>query len=690
MLSFAIVDSVTSPIVSLATLDFDEFSRRLGNCRVGPKDGSGWVAAEIDKGRRADERVRAGTATVLDIERTSEDGEVPPSFEEMTERVRQLGYRAKLHTTFSHTEELPRMRVIFELSRKLTKDEIRPMVHYCAERLGTTNYTDFKCTDSSRLFFDPRAPEERIKFFRHDDVQGPLLPVDEFMRARKMFEKAKKAPPKAHNSESFIKTFNDSHDAGVMLTQFGYKHCYGKRWLPEKSESKLAGVVLWDDGRVFSHHNKAHDPLADELPHDCYDLLTILKYDGDELRARDEAKRITNFNLNGQKQTNFADESDEIELIYGNTIKPKAIDWLWKGWMAESMFHLLGGAPGAGKTTLTLKMMATITTGGTWPDGTVAPLGKVVIWSGEDDKETVLVPRLMKMGAEMSRVIFVGTVKNLTNLANRRAFDPAIDMDTLKRRLSEIRDVKLLVVDSIVSAVAGDSHKNSETRRGLQPLIDLCSSLRITALGLTHFTKSSHGKDPLERITGSLAFGAVARVVMVAAKHVEENEHGKYKRTVVRAKSNIGPDEGGFEYEAVFGPLKLDDGEVIEEVMSMEWRSAVEGDAREILEEADSDGSEDTTSSVKRWVFNYLKDCPSGADMKDINKAGILEGYSVRTIRRAADKLRVDMKPSGFGKDRRSHWKLPDKPIIATKPYQGNYGNNGINDTNGNNEDVEL
>ena len=112
-------------------------------------------------------------------------------------------------------------------------------------------------------------------------------------------------------------------------------------------------------------------------------------------------------------------------------------------------------------------------------------------------------------------------------------------MEALRRKLVEIGDVRLLIVDPIVSAITGDSHKNAEVRRGLQPLADLAASTRCALLGITHFSKGTAGRDPVERLTGSLAFGALARVVLVAAKHQEEGEDGRTVRLFLRAKSNI-------------------------------------------------------------------------------------------------------------------------------------------------------
>jgi len=80
--------------------------------------------------------------------------------------------------------------------------------------------------------------------------------------------------------------------------------------------------------------------------------------------------------------------------------------------------------------------------------------------------------------------------------------------------------------------------------------------MNFALLGITHLSKGTSGREPVERINGSLAFGALARIVMIAAKH--ENKKGKESsvRIFLRAKSNIGPDDGGFEYELKQSALK--------------------------------------------------------------------------------------------------------------------------------------
>jgi putative DNA primase/helicase len=348
----------------------------------------------------------------------------------------------------------------------------------------------------------------------------------------------------------------------------------------------------------------------------------------------------------------------DVNLIRGCDIRPEPIEWIWGGWLAAGKMHILGGAPGGGKTTIALAFAATVTGNGRWPDGTRSSVGNVVIWSGEDDPADTLIPRLSLSGADLSRVYFIADIREGSE---RRSFDPARDMEPLRRKLAEIGGVKLLIVDPIVSAIAGDSHKNAEVRRGLQPLADLAASMRCALIGITHFSKGTGGRDPVERLTGSLAFGALARVVLVAAKHQEEGDDGRAVRLLLRAKSNIGPDDGGFEYDLRQAELKTYPGIFASSVL---WGTAVEGAARELLAAADAtaaDGDGGTLVDAKRFLADLLADGPMPA--KAIRADADGAGYSWTTIRRAQKALGIEPAKTGgrFGGGKQQWmWRLPE------------------------------
>lgn len=100
--------------------------------------------------------------------------------------------------------------------------------------------------------------------------------------------------------------------------------------------------------------------------------------------------------------------------------------------------QILGGAPGTGKTTIAMTFAGTISTGGRWPDGSRSQTGNVVIWSGEDDPADTLVPRLALAGANLRKIFFVADVRMG---GKSRPFDPARDVEVLRRKLIEVGGV---------------------------------------------------------------------------------------------------------------------------------------------------------------------------------------------------------------------------------------------------------
>jgi putative DNA primase/helicase len=229
----------------------------------------------------------------------------------------------------------------------------------------------------------------------------------------------------------------------------------------------------------------------------------------------------------------------------------------------------------------------------------------------------------------------------------------------------------LLIIDPIVSAVAGDSHKNAETRRALQPLVDMAVKLDVALLGITHFSKGTAGRDPTERVTGSLAFGAIARVVMVAVKCKKEGGGGPI---LCRSKSNIGPDGDGFTYELEQQSVSDVSG-IIASCIS--WREAVYGTATELLadaETADKDGG--LLAEAKEFLEAELADGPVAASA--MTAAVKQAAHSAATIRRAKKELGIISKKVGI----KGGWCWVISPKVLKIPEDAHHNNLSAFDDN--------
>lgn len=341
--------------------------------------------------------------------------------------------------------------------------------------------------------------------------------------------------------------------------------------------------------------------------------------------------------------------NDGVVLRCGADLTPMPIEWLWLHWLGIGKLHILAGAPGQGKTTIALSIGATVTIGGRWPDGSRCEVGNILIWSGEDDAADTLLPRLLAAGADKSRCYFIEATRRDGEVA---PFDPARDLPQLQAAIEKIGGIKLLIVDPVVSAVTGDSHKNTEVRRALQPLVDMGAACGCAVLGITHFAKGGQGTDPAQRVVGSVAFTAVARVVLVAAK--VKGKDGEDARILARGKSNIGPDNGGFEYH-------LEQAEPIPGIQAsrIAWGKAVAGSARELLTDPDDNEDQASSPSVKTelpmLLWSELRDGPAPSKAVESMLTG--HGYSKKQIRTAREKMGI--KPTKPNMVAGWFWELP-------------------------------
>ena len=320
-----------------------------------------------------------------------------------------------------------------------------------------------------------------------------------------------------------------------------------------------------------------------------------------------------------------------VNLRCGADIHPMPITWLWDGWLPAGKLTILAGTAGTGKTTLALGLAAALTSGGRWPDGTLCQQrGNVLIWSSEDKPDDTLVPRLIASGADMKRCHFI---EGVSEDGKSEPFDPSKDIVGLLNAVERIGGASLLIIDPIVSAVSGDMHRANDVRRSLQAIVDFAEAHNCAVLGITHFAKGGAGKSPQDRVIGSQAFGALARMVLVAAK-----EEDSTRRVLARAKSNIAPDNGGVAYSLDMATI---DGGI--ETIHVVWNGKIEGTAREILSDVEHDENPDSDNQddLQNLLISLLTENGGSLSAKDVKAEMNEAGYSWNAANRAKDKVGI-------------------------------------------------
>ena len=339
--------------------------------------------------------------------------------------------------------------------------------------------------------------------------------------------------------------------------------------------------------------------------------------------------------------------SPGLPIKSGKDFEMKRIDWLWKGWLARGKFHLIAGSKGAGKSTVAYDLGARLTApGAKWPDAAPAPLGDVIVWSGEDNIEDTILPRFVGAGGDRGRIY---PVREIITSTGTRPFDPSIDVPALIDLAASLPNPLLCIIDPVVLALPSksDSHKNSETRRGLQPLVDFAEEQGIALLGITHFTKGTADRDPVERVTGSLAFGALPRCVWGTSA----DEDG-WQRRLARIASNIGPNGGGFEYTLFQAPLLGYDDFFAQRV---DWGAKLTGSPRELLDATKRSAQAEAAAFLREQLVAGAK------PQRELQEAAVAFGHSWGTVRLAQKALGIRPK-----RDRKVWvWSLPEPSTLA-------------------------
>lgn len=190
----------------------------------------------------------------------------------------------------------------------------------------------------------------------------------------------------------------------------------------------------------------------------------------------------------------------------------------------------------------------------------------------------------MANGAKLDNINFITGQTN--DKGENLPFCASTDLPMIYE-YAEGRNIKLLMIDPIVSAVGGDMNKANDVRNGLQILVDFAQDFNCAVVGITHFAKGTKGASPAERVIGSQAFNALARMTWVASKPEDDNKHC----ILTRAKSNISSLDGGFNYQ--IEPCTVDN----IDTTKIKWGDYQTGKARELLNEAENTNNDEEEKS---------------------------------------------------------------------------------------------
>jgi hypothetical protein len=407
----------------------------------------------------------------------------------------------------------------------------------------------------------------------------------------------------------------------------------------DKTLRRLVGrdVVLWPDADAVGrdHMRRVAARLAalggaarwyDPAPgaHDGRDAADCTLSD-DELRAALAGAPL------------WQAESDVGVLLAEVECEP--VEWLWAGRLARGKLSILEGRPDEGKTTLALDLAARVSTGRPMPAepaaGTRPPAGVVII-TAEDGLADTVRPRLDAAGADLARIL----------AARSEDEAPSLDAEGLAwlRRACARVDAALVILDPLVALMPSrvDAHRDQDVRRMLRPLRALAEELNVAILAIRHLRKSL-ATDPRDAGGGSVAIGAAARIVMLAARDPDDAE----RRVLARVKSNLSAPWRSLRYALV--PFA--------DTVRIDWGDESPHDAAALLAAASDavENGEDRTRLDE--AVEVIRAILAGGPVAvaDARRQLRAAGVADRTADRARARLGVRARPDGFGGSWRWH-----------------------------------
>lgn len=227
----------------------------------------------------------------------------------------------------------------------------------------------------------------------------------------------------------------------------------------------------------------------------------------------------------------------ELSVVNLADVEPSEVRWLWRKYLPSNMLVMLEGQKGVGKSWFTLQLASQVSNGEV-PGADKKPLdlgeGKVLILAHEDPLAEVTVTRLKQMGAKRENITAISSVVD-AETGEEEWIDLRKDLPTIEAYLSQ-DDYRLLIIDPINNYLDPnvDTYRDSSMRAVLSPLADMAQRLNVCVIGIRHLKKSREG-DMLDWGVGSIAYGAVARVVLTLV----HNPFEQGERLLVPTATNL-------------------------------------------------------------------------------------------------------------------------------------------------------
>jgi hypothetical protein len=229
-------------------------------------------------------------------------------------------------------------------------------------------------------------------------------------------------------------------------------------------------------------------------------------------------------------------------IINAHEITPQKIEWLWDPYIPRGMVVMLDGDPGLGKGLMLLQVATNLSRQFPFLDQLGKPTvfadvdgpQRTLILSAEDSLPHIMIPRLQRAGADLTRIKF------LQGWLGPEDEEHTFDLQHLPILIRAIEDVKpvLVILDPLVAYLGDiDMHRSNETRPLMAALKNVAEQYACTILGVRHPSKMDQGGRLMYRGQGNMDIIGAARSGLWVQPHPA---HPETQTIMIQSKTNVG------------------------------------------------------------------------------------------------------------------------------------------------------
>jgi hypothetical protein len=359
-----------------------------------------------------------------------------------------------------------------------------------------------------------------------------------------------------------------------------------------------------------------------------------------------------------------------LVTVRASEVKMEKLEWLWQERIPLGKITWFCGLPDCGKTFQAIDLVARVSSGRDFPDGTANKWKEreVLLGVTEDGIADTVVPRLVAAKANLENVHIIKCVTPEDgDSKKKRMLMLKDDIVRIHRYLKAHPQISLVVLDPLTSYLGEvDYNKDKEIRPVMDALSALCDKTKVTFVAVMHLNKRSD-VGAIHKILGASSVAGSARVAWGFSPD-PENRELKHMSLI---KNNISKQRSGLDYKIVTVEVEVE-GEMVGHA-AVDWQGVNEMNAddqmdhaKEVRSQKREDRLIDKAMEFLRRKFAEKSEWKVGGE-GGLYKLAEAEGLSDKSVKRARERLMRDGLNLDWDDRRRVHdgyWLVIHKDYI--------------------------